>query len=84
VFRKRLAVLVAAAMMLMMSASPALAAPSGFGHLSRAGCKDWGAFVSTRAHNQRMDNLARKYTIGPAFYGDWNLYIRFTKEVVCT
>ncbi len=75
--RKRILVLLIGGVMLVMSASPALAASHG-------GCKDWGVFVSNLAHRQAMDDRAQLYIHGPAFFGDWNDYIRAEKEFQCS
>jgi hypothetical protein len=75
--RKRLLVLLMTAVMVMMSAAPAMAAPSG-------GCKAWGHFVRNLAHRQAMDDRAHLYIHGSPFFGDWNDYIRAEKEFQCS
>ena len=80
--RRRLAVGLAAAMMLaaMMSATPALASSSN------SGCKAFGHAIAAEAHNKDYGrgDLARDTASGPYSYpGRMALLVFFDKEVYC-
>ena len=73
--RKRIAVLLLALVMMMMSAAPALA---------QGGCKAFGHQIRTYAHQHRMGDIASEYASGPDSYpGRMALFIRFEKETYC-
>jgi len=82
VLRKRLAVVLAAAMMLaaMMSATPALASSPN------SGCKAFGHAIAAEAHNKDYGrgDLARDTASGPYSYpGRMSLLVFYDKEVYC-
>ena len=80
--RKRLAVVLAAAMMLaaMMSATPALASSPN------SGCKAFGHAIAAEAQNKDYGrgDLARDTASGPYSYpGRMSLLVFYDKEVYC-
>jgi hypothetical protein len=80
VLRKRVAVLVAAAMM-VMSASPALAAPPAG---STGACRAFGQQISTYAHLQHQMGEKGSWIsvrVGSPSGGRMSLFIHFDKEV---